>query len=79
MDRGRAARRGQKPTAPTTSDKRIQTYRCLPHHSARPALHEKEGRGVGGHPHLDTGAGTRAGLKVPLDGQQAHLPSEEGA
>jgi hypothetical protein len=50
MDRGRAARGGQKPTTPTTRLMRIREYRCLLRHSDRAALHDGEGRGAEGEP-----------------------------
>jgi hypothetical protein len=81
MDRVRAARGGQEPTASTT--RLIRGYsRIDAYYGARFGLRSTRGRAevLEGSLHKGTSAGvrTKAELRMLLDGQQPQRPSEGG-
>jgi hypothetical protein len=80
MDRGRAARGGQKPTTPTT--RLIEGYsRINAYYATRLGLHSTRGRAEvleeSLHKGPSTGVRTKAELREHFDGQQPQRPSED--
>jgi hypothetical protein len=73
MDRGRATGGGQKPTAPTTRLIRGYRLRLYAYYATRLGLRSMRERAemLGGNLRVDSGSGTgtRAELRVSLDGR----------